>query len=178
MARFDIRATQSCRADEVLSLYPQAFPEEDLTGLVAEVLALSAGCVSLGAFSETGTLIGHVIFSECLVPQGGEGDVAVALLGPLAVHPDHQHSGIGGALVRAGIADLSARGVAEVCVLGDPAYYQRFGFRTCTDIKAPYDLPEDWGPAWQSLSLRPSGGQVAGRLQVPAPWRNPAYWAP
>lgn len=178
MTGFTIRETQTSLNDEVLSLYPQAFPEEDLTGLVAELLALEAGCLSLGAFSEAGALIGHVIFTECRVPRDADGAAKVALLGPLAVLPDHQRSGIGSALVRAGIADLFERGVVNACVLGDPAYYSRFGFHTCTDIKAPFDLPEDWGPAWQSLSLRPAAAQVVGRLQVPGPWRKPAYWAP
>ncbi|MEN3277861.1 MAG: putative acetyltransferase [Massilia sp.] len=50
-------------------------------------------------------------------------------LGPLAVMPARQGRGIGAALVEAGLAALDALGAAGCVVLGEPAYYGRFGFR-------------------------------------------------
>jgi hypothetical protein len=43
--------------------------------------------------------------------------------------------------------------VGKVLVLGDPAYYGRFGFAKETAIQPPYPLPEAWDGAWQSLVL-------------------------
>jgi predicted N-acetyltransferase YhbS len=50
------------------------------------------------------------------------------LLGPLAVHPNAQKRGIGAALMRRALADAAQRGHAAVLLVGDAAYYGRFGF--------------------------------------------------
>jgi putative acetyltransferase len=57
------------------------------------------------------------------VPQNWYG------LGPVAVTPARQRSGIGQALVRTGLARLKSTGAAGCVVLGDPAFYTRFGFK-------------------------------------------------
>lgn len=49
-------------------------------------------------------------------------------LAPLAVLPGRQGWGIGSALVRAALARAKEVGWAAAFVLGDPAYYGRFGF--------------------------------------------------
>ena len=50
------------------------------------------------------------------------------LLGPLAVHPDRQRRGIGSALMRHALRQASRRGHGAVLLVGDAAYYGRFGF--------------------------------------------------
>jgi predicted N-acetyltransferase YhbS len=50
------------------------------------------------------------------------------LLGPLAVHPDHRSRGIGAALMRHALAAAARRGHGAVLLVGDAAYYGRFGF--------------------------------------------------
>ena len=50
------------------------------------------------------------------------------LLGPLAVHIDHRNRGIGSALVRGAIARARLAGHRAVLLIGDAAYYGRFGF--------------------------------------------------
>ena len=50
------------------------------------------------------------------------------LLGPLAVHPDHRNRGIGTALMRRVIARARLAGHGAVLLVGDAAYYGRFGF--------------------------------------------------
>ena len=57
----------------------------------------------------------------------------------MIIDPDsggRQGEGIGAALVRAGIAELAAAGAAGFVVLGDPAYYARFGF--ASDARLTY----------------------------------------
>lgn len=50
------------------------------------------------------------------------------LLGPVAVAPELQSAGIGGKLIREGIAEAKALGHRAVILVGDEAYYRRFGF--------------------------------------------------
>jgi predicted N-acetyltransferase YhbS len=52
----------------------------------------------------------------------------VLLLGPLAVHPDCRCRGIGAALMRRAIRAAEEGGHAAVLLVGDAAYYGRFGF--------------------------------------------------
>src|ERR1700733_662481 len=53
---------------------------------------------------------------------------AALLLGPLAVHPDHRNRGIGTALMRRAIARARLAGHGAILLVGDAAYYSRFGF--------------------------------------------------
>ena len=99
----------------------------------------------------------------------------VWLLGPLAVHPDHQRQGIGTTLIREGQSSLD--GPSTIVLLGDPAYYQRHGFRPDTGIQPPYPLPPEWREAWQSIRTE-NAAPLTGTLSVPEYWRDPALWGP
>ncbi len=152
------------------ALYPAAFPDEDLLAVVRGLEA-EPDVLSL-VLDQSGQIIGHVAFTPCTT---GGGRAVLSLLGPLAIHPDWQKQGLGGSLVREGLARLRKQGVTGVLVLGDPAYYGRFGFRAEPNIAPPYPLPEDWAGAWQSLALSedPLG---EGRLAVPKVWDDPKLW--
>lgn len=50
------------------------------------------------------------------------------LLGPLAVDPALQGSGLGGMLMRTALAEATDRGHGAVLLVGDAPYYARFGF--------------------------------------------------
>ena len=52
------------------------------------------------------------------------------LLGPLAVKADLQGAGIGKALMREAIWRAACRGHGAILLVGDAAYYERFGFST------------------------------------------------
>src|SRR5215471_2838514 len=52
------------------------------------------------------------------------------VLGPLAVDPACRELGIGAALMNQALAAARARGHQSVILLGDAAYYARFGFST------------------------------------------------
>jgi putative acetyltransferase len=54
-------------------------------------------------------------------------------LGPLAVLPVRQKTGVGSALARAGLDACRQLGHPWCVVLGDPAYYGRFGFSRALD---------------------------------------------
>ena len=70
--------------------------------------------------------IGHAAFSPVTISDGSEGWYG---LGPVSVIPSRQGEGIGTALVREGIARLCRLGAQGCVVLGEPGYYERFGFR-------------------------------------------------
>jgi len=167
-----IRETTPEDTAEVLALYPQAFPEEDLRPLVSALLAEGPRVLSLAAY-EGGRLAGHVLFALC----GTTGpDHSGAILGPLGVMPGSQRQGLGSALVWDGLERLRGMGIRQVFVLGDTAYYGRFGFRPERQVLPPYPLPEAWAEAWQSVLLGAGKGLAAGRLSLPGPWMDAALW--
>lgn len=49
-------------------------------------------------------------------------------VGPLSVAPGRQRRGIGARLVQAGLERLRTLGAQGCALVGDPAYYGRFGF--------------------------------------------------
>jgi len=51
------------------------------------------------------------------------------LLGPIAIHPDHQGCGIGSALITTSLQKAKDLGWDAVILVGDEPYYRRFGFR-------------------------------------------------
>ena len=53
---------------------------------------------------------------------------AALLLGPLTVHPQVRNRGIGSALMRRAILRARLAGHAAILLVGDAAYYGRFGF--------------------------------------------------
>ncbi len=79
-------------------------------------------------------VVGHVAFSAVTIDgldQGWWG------LGPLSATPTLQRRGIGSALVRSGLRRLAEHRVAGCVVLGDPAYYERFGFTRHAGLRLP-----------------------------------------
>ncbi|HEU4492467.1 MAG TPA: N-acetyltransferase [Jiangellales bacterium] len=146
----------------------RAFGQEDEADLLDALRADPAwlpdlALVALLGPAPGGPVVGHVAGTRLDV--GGGAAVALA---PLAVDPDHQRRGVGSALVEAQLA--AARGLGErlVVVLGDPAYYSRFGFRPARElgITGPYD---DAGEAFQALPLT-DGPLVSGWATYAAPF--------
>ena len=110
------------------------------------------GDLVLSLVAETGDdIVGHVAFSRMQVEQAGRATPAVSLA-PLAVRPEHQRRGLGTALVKSGLKQLTKRGETLVFVLGEPEYYGRFGFTTGRAARFTSPYP---GPHFQSLTLSP-----------------------
>ena len=93
--------------------------------IVDALRAAGALAVSLVAEDADG-IVGHVAVSPVQLSDGSPGWYG---LGPISVAPGRQGQGIGGALMRAAVEALRARGAAGCVLLGDPGYYGRFGFR-------------------------------------------------
>ena len=106
---------------------------------------------------EDGTIAGHAMFSRLQAP------FRALALGPVAVLPDRQRMGVGSRLIREGIARSEAAGWLGIFVLGDPAYYRRFGFDAgkARGFASPYA-----GPHLMVLPLGPNGLPTdTGRIQ-------------
>ena len=91
------------------------------------------------AATPAGEIVGHVAFSPVLVDGR---DCGWYGLGPLAVLPEWQRRGIGAALVEAGLERLRRIDAAGCVVLGNPAYYRRFGFALDPTLSYPGPPPE------------------------------------
>lgn len=76
-----------------------------------------------------GHVIGTVRLWNVEAGVSREGHALPALLlGPLAVDPAHEGKGIGAMLMRAAIEEAKNRGHGAILLVGDAAYYERFGF--------------------------------------------------
>jgi len=76
---------------------------------------------------ETKAPMGLVALSRMHVAIGGDAAPSVALA-PLAVMPEYRRSGVAAALVRTAIDDMRSAGALLMFVLGEPGFYERFGF--------------------------------------------------
>ena len=90
--------------------------------------------------------------------------------GPLSVHPDHQGRGIGSALVNELLDRAGRGGETLVALLGDPDYYERFGFRESTWFSI--DPPEEWGRHFQVLTLPSHDPLMRGRFRYAEPFNR------
>jgi putative acetyltransferase len=173
-AKLKIRNSVPADLGAIESLYPEAFPDEDLLPLVRDLLQDMMVTTSIVGATDS-RIVGHVIFTKCGV-AGGQSNAA--LLGPLAVTPAWQGQGIGSELVRTGLRQLASMDARLVCVLGDPAFYGRLGFLPETSIRPPFRLPDEYAGAWQSQQLGSITAPYSGELSVPRQWLQSSLWTP
>ena len=94
--------------------------------LIVEALR-AANALTVGLVAEVdGNVVGHIAFSAVKI----EGvDCRWFALGPVAVLADFQRRGIGKGLIREGLRAIRSLGAKGCVLVGDPAYYNRLGFR-------------------------------------------------
>jgi putative acetyltransferase len=89
-------------------------------------------------------VVGHIAFSPVTI---SDGSLDWYGLGPISVLPELQRQGIGKSLMREGLSLLRSFGAKGCVLVGDPGYYERFGFRS------PSDLVVDGVPQQYFLAL-------------------------
>jgi len=154
MAEVTIREERAGDRESVRSVIDAAFGGTAEAELVERLHADGDAEIALVA-EEEGRIVGHILFSRMAAPFRALG------LAPLAVAPERQGRGIGGGLVRAGLARAGEEGWEAVFVLGDPDHYGRFGFSLAA--AAPFRCVYS-GPHFMALSLGPAlpaAGEVA-----------------
>lgn len=121
--------------DAIHHLIKQAFGRESEAVLV-DALRRNGDIVSALVAEQDGRIVGHAVLSRLISPDGS------LALGPVSVLPGHRRQGAGAALIQASIEQAGTAGWEAIFVLGDPAYYERFGFRSETAIgfETPYPV--------------------------------------
>jgi len=107
------------------------------------------------------------------------GGIAALVLGPLAVDPCCRELGVGAALMNHALAAAKTRGHGAVILLGDAAYYSRFGFAASKtgelSLPGPFERDRLLGlelcegaldGAWGMIA--PSGAAASERRPRPA----------
>ena len=152
MTDFEIRSelpSDHARVDQIVET---AFGRDDEARLVRALRAAARPALSLVA-ERGGELVGHVFFSPVEIDGPGSSP-ASAGLAPLAVAPEMQGEGAGSALVHAGLHECVELGWQAVFLLGNPAYYSRFGFSLAAARGLRYES-EAYDLAFQLLELVP-----------------------
>jgi putative acetyltransferase len=93
---------------------------------------------------DAGDVVGYVAFSPLKSPE------RALALAPLAVAPERQRRGIGAALIAEALRQVRASGWRIAFVLGEPEFYERFGFTLGT--AAGFDCLYA-GPYFMALQL-------------------------
>ena len=149
-----IREANDSDLNDILLIERVAFNCNEEAELVRNILADPSAkpLLSLVAFLD-GRPVGHILFSRAQLSNNPQ--VKVSILAPLAVIPDCQKQGIGGALVKRGLLLSEKAGVGLVFVAGHPDYYPQYGFTPAGKLgfEPPYPIPEKNADAWMVREL-------------------------
>lgn len=147
MSRFTptIRPETPEDSHAVRRLLLAAFPSDDEAVIVDELRSANALVVSLVAVDVQRSVVGHIGFSPVTIRPQPSKPCRILGLAPLSVAPDVQKCGVGSSLVTAGIRACEEVGCEAVVVLGDPAFYGRFGFRPAAGhgLRCLFDAPPE-----------------------------------
>ena len=92
----------------------------------------SANALTVSLVAEVGgKVVGHIAFSPVTISDGSQNWYG---LGPISVLPEFQKQGIGKSLIHEGLSLLKALGGKGCVLVGDPKYYERFGFTNFPDL--------------------------------------------
>ena len=121
-------------AATVRAVTDAAFKDKPYSNQEARIIdALrAAGALTISlVMIQDGEIVGHAAFSPVRINGAA---VDWYGLGPVSVRPDQQRRGIGQALIRDGLQRLQSMNAAGCVLLGDPAYYCRFGFESDPEL--------------------------------------------
>jgi putative acetyltransferase len=143
---------------EVRVVNESAFGRPNEADLIDALRANAVPFISLVAIVDY-KVVGHIFFSPVTIESKETTFVGMGLA-PMAVLPDRQNQGVGGALVREGLEECRRRGYDIVVVLGHSKYYPRFGFERASakGLRCEYDVADE---VFMLAELRP--GALAGR---------------
>lgn len=135
-APLTVRGEGLADAAAIRALHLRAFGE-DSPGALVDDLREAGSCVISIVAVQADRIVGHVLFSRIEAPM------PALTLAPVGVCPSVQRIGIGSLLIREGLRQAEQSGWQAVFVLGDPAYYERFGFKAAAvkGYSSPYRGP-------------------------------------
>ena len=92
----------------------------------------NAKALTISLVAEAGNkVVGHVAFSPVAISDHSTGWYG---LGPVSVLPELHKQGIGKSLICEGLTLLKKSGANGCVLVGDPGYYERFGFRSPPEL--------------------------------------------
>lgn len=143
-----IRFARAADRAAIAALVERAFGQPDEARLVDRLREGGDLMFELVA-DHDGEIAGHLVYSRLWA----DSQHLYAALAPVAVSPALQRTGVGSALIRASLAQAREFGVHGVLVLGDPAYYPRFGFSAAdaANVRSAYA----GSPSYMALALEP-----------------------
>jgi putative acetyltransferase len=150
------------RPDEA-RLVRELWASDDLAVMLVAAGAPPERASEAGAGKADGAVTGVAVLSHLAGPAG------CLALGPIAVGRDLRDRGIGKALIGESVAWARRAGHAAIFVLGQPPYYERFGFSV--EAAAPFKSPY---PSEFMLALELGPGALAGGGELRYP---PAFAA-
>jgi len=150
-----IRVEQPGDVDGIRETNARAFGAP-LEAALVDALRGCDGYLSLVATSHD-RIVGHILFTPVSIEPPV--DRRIAGLAPMAVHPAHQRSGIGGQLIRAGLEECRRHGYSAVVVLGHPDYYPRFGFVPANTFGLTCEFPS---PPEAFMAIELEAGALSG----------------
>jgi putative acetyltransferase len=152
-----IREEEARDFDQVRALLQAAFPTASESKLVDALRANGKAILSLVAVQNE-QVLGHILFSPVsTTPPTQPKGIGLA---PVAVLPTVQSQGIGSQLIREGLRRCQELDYDYCVVLGDPRYYQRFGFQKASQI----GLQNEYGADEAFMVTRFSGQRLAPAL--------------
>jgi putative acetyltransferase len=152
---FAIRPEVQDDASAIRRVHERAFARKEEADLVEALRHDGSVVISLVA-EEGRNIIGHALLTKMEAPFRALG------LAPVAVLPDYQGKGVGGALIAEGLRQARLRGWEGVFVVGEPRYYARFGFDAirAAGFTSPYAGPYFMAMALQGAELPLKTGRV------------------
>ena len=132
--------------DAIANCVSAAFDNEGEVVLVQQLRADNDVVIELVA-EEAGSIVGHVVVSSLSLNPGL--GLRCGGVAPLSVLPRYQSTGIGSQLMETVIEKSRDSGLDALFLLGDPSYYQRFGFQV-TGVRSDY--PAEY---FQAFELTP-----------------------
>lgn len=137
-----IRSEQARDIPHITHLILQAFdnhPHHDPnTGITEHIIVQNLrkeSALTLSLVTEyQQQIIGHIAFSPVKFNQA---ESHWHVMAPVSILPEFQNQGIGSKLIQTGLTALQKLSSDGVVVLGDPNYYQRFGFHHHHSFKVP-----------------------------------------
>ena len=129
-----IRKLTSENYPKASALLRQAFPGSNYEVKLVENFHKNGKAVHEWVCIHTNTIIAYIAFSNAY-----NGSTVCGLhLAPFAVKPEFQKQGIGSELLRFALRQDVMK-ANTIFVLGDPGFYQKFGFELCTMPICPFD---------------------------------------